>query len=282
MIIFEGNEKFAYRDPTCYFLDGVCHLFFTVSEKDEGYMYNRIAHSKSTNLKSWSDPEFITPKDRSLNYSSPGNIIEHNGKYIMCFCSYPLIKPFAEQYAADENARLFTIETADFKSFSSPKLLNPKGDTPIDRIGRMIDPFVLKKDDEYYLFFKQSGVSLSKSHDLEKWNYIGRTDGGENACVLPHNGEYLLIHSPKNGIAISKSSNLTGWTEHSFTTLNQSDWVWAQDRLTAAFAAELPPEFSYKYIMFFHGSVDVYPETHGNATLAAVFTNDFMNYTDKI
>ncbi len=28
MIIFQGNHRYAYRDPACYFKDGIFHLFF--------------------------------------------------------------------------------------------------------------------------------------------------------------------------------------------------------------------------------------------------------------
>ena len=48
--------------------------------------------------------------------------------------------------------------------------------------------------------------------------------------------------------------------------------------LIAAFAMKAPNDFKYKYIIFFHGSVDVFPETHGNATLASAFTNDFKKF----
>ncbi len=49
---------------------------------------------------------------------------------------------------------------------------------------------------------------------------------------------------------------------------------------TAAFAMENPDKASpYKYIVFFHGSrSDSYPETHGSATLAYYYTNDFQSY----
>ena len=252
MIIFRGNDKYAYRDPACYFYKGKCHLFFTVSEKDNGYMYNRIGHSASSDLKQWSKPEIITVKDKALNFSSPGNIIKYNDEYIMC------------------------------KSFDTPKLLNPKGHMQVSELGRMIDPYIIKKEGLYYLFFKQNGVSLSSSVNITEWRYIGNAEGGENACVIKYNGGYLLIHSPENGIAFSMSENLRDWKEYPHTTLKQSEWNWAKGRLTAAFAAELPSGVKYKYIMFFHGSEDVYPETHGNATLAAAFTNDFKNYVYDI
>lgn len=282
MIIFRGNGKYAYRDPACYFYNGDCHLFFTISEKDDEYMYNRIGHSYSSDLVHWSEPRAITVRDRTLNFSSPGNVIRCGDRYIICLCSYPMPKPFDECAFADDTARLFTIETKDFKSFGLPKLLNPKGDILTKNLGRMIDPYIIKKGKFYYLFFKQNGISLSKSEDFVRWEFVGNAEGGENVCVTEFCGKHLLIHSPENGIAFSTSEDFEQWTEYSYTTLKQSEWEWANGRITAAFACELPEKSSYKYIMFFHGSTDVYPETHGNATLAAAFTNDFKKFSYEI
>ncbi len=83
-IIFEGNEKFAYRDPTCYYYEGNYHLFFTISEKENGYMYNRVAHSVSKDLRHFTSPEMITEKDHSKNFCSPGNA----RRGIACVCLY--------------------------------------------------------------------------------------------------------------------------------------------------------------------------------------------------
>jgi len=44
---------------------------------------------------------------------------------------------------------------------------------------------------------------------------------------------------------------------------------------------EAPEQTGYKYVMFFHGSRNVYPETHGNASLAMVFTDDFVSFYDE-
>lgn len=278
MIIFKGNDKFAYRDPTCFYKDGIYYLFYTLSEKDGGYMYNRIAMSESKDLKNWSEPKKLTEKNYNTNYCSPGNIIEHNGEYIICFTSYPMPFTFKERHWADETARLFTMRTKDFKTFTEPELLNPKSNMDEKDIGRMIDPFIIQKDQYFYLFFKQNGVSFSRSKDLINWEFLGNTKGGENACVIKNDDEYILIHSPENGIGFAKSKDLENWEEFSFTTLKQSEWKWAEQRLTAAFAMEAPKDFVYKYILFFHGSQNVFPETHGNATLASAFTNDFKDF----
>ncbi len=231
-----------------------------------------------TDLKNWSEINLLSVKDYNINYCSPGNVIEHNGEFVLCFTSYPMPYTFQEWWCADETARIFIMRTKDFSTFTEPEILNPKGDIPIDELGRMIDPFIIKKDNEFYLFFKQDGVSLSKSKNLTDWEYIGRTDGGENACVIEKDGEYILVHSPANGVSFSKSKDLYVWEDAGFTTLDQKNWDWAQRRLTAGFVMEAPSGCRHRYILFFHGSVDVYPETHGNSTLAAAFTDDFENF----
>ena len=43
MVLFKGSEEIAYRDPACCFFEGKYHLFFTLSIKKEGYMYNHVA-----------------------------------------------------------------------------------------------------------------------------------------------------------------------------------------------------------------------------------------------
>lgn len=278
MILFEGNDRFAYRDPACFYKDGTYYLFFTACEKENGFMCSQVAMSQSQDLAHWSNPRMITPRNINLNFCSPGNVVEHNGEYVLCFCSYPMPFLYAQQYYADETARLFTMRTKDFQTFSEPELLRAKGDVPREDMGRMIDPFILPFKDEFYLFFKQNGVSLSRSKDLVHWQYMGHAQAGENACVIPYQGQYLLIHSPENGIAFSVSHDLQNWTELSLTTLNQANWPWAAGRITAGFVMEAPSETGYRYLLFFHGSRDVFPETHGNASVALAFTNDLITF----
>ena len=234
-VIFKGNERFAYRDPTCYYYNGKYHLFFTVSEKEDGYMYNRVGHSVSEDLVTFSDPELITVKDRAQNYCSPGNIIKLGDEYLICVTSYPMLIPYSERSYADDTARLFFIRTKDFKSFSEPERIYPKGREVADE-GRMIDPFVFEKGGEYLLFFKQNGVSLSRSKNLQDWSFVGSIEGGENTCVIEDDGRYILIHSPRNGIGIKESYDLETWKDIGVYTLDQDKWEFASGRLTAAFA----------------------------------------------
>lgn len=282
MIIFKGNDKFAYRDPACFLFEDTYFLFFTVSEKDDGYMYNRIGMSKSKDLVNWTEPKIITERNLNFNFCSPGNILKKDGKYIMCFTSYPMPFKYSVRDHADETARLFTMSTSDFESFSEPLMLYPKGNTKNKDMGRMIDPYILEKNNKYYLFFKQNGVSVSVSDDLVTWDYLGNTEGGENACVIEYNGKYLLIHSPENGIGFKTSDDLETWEDAGFTTLLQNEWQWAKSRITAGFAMKTGDNCRYKYALFFHGSDNRCPETHGNASLGIAFTDDFKDFYYEI
>jgi len=241
-------------------------------------MYNRVAMSRSADLQHWSQPVFLTVKDRNLNFCSPGNVIRQGDEYILCVTSYPMPLPFAECPVANDTARVFTMRTRDFKTFSPPQMLLPKGDTPADLLGRMIDPYLLRRDDDYYLFYKQNGASFSRSRDLMHWQYLGHADVGENVCILPFDGQYLMLHSPQNGIAFAKSADLLHWQEWRTTTLNQSEWPWANKRLTAGFAMETENGEKHRYAVFFHGSSDCCPETHGHASVALVFTDNFVDF----
>ena len=86
----------------------------------------------------------------------------------------------------------------------------------------------------------------------------------------------MLIHSPENGIGIKESEDLDTWRDVGTYTLGQDGWDFASGRLTAAFAMPLAHDLGHKYAVLFHGSrADAFPETHGNASLAIAFTDDF-------
>ena len=80
-IIFQGDHKYGFRDPAVVYHNGEFYLYFTLSETaaDGGY-YNMTAYSVSSDLVHWTFPKIITPHDRHLNYSSPGNIIRYRNE----------------------------------------------------------------------------------------------------------------------------------------------------------------------------------------------------------
>lgn len=172
-VIFKGDPKYAYRDPAVTYYNEHFYLFYTLSENasDGGY-YNMIAYSKSKDLKYWTFPKIITPRNRMLNYSSPGNIIKFNDEWVLCFQSYPT--PNKEKYGTD-NSRLFIMKSDDLENWGEPEMLKVKGNKiPSSEMGRMIDPFLIKnkKMNRWWCFYKQNGVSMSFSEDLLNWNYF--------------------------------------------------------------------------------------------------------------
>lgn len=262
VVLLKGDATTAYRDPAVVFVDGVFHLFYTLVTTDPagpaggGQSYLVTAVSRSHDLCEWSKPEMLTPRDRSRNFSSPGNLIRHNGQWVMCLQTYP--RPNGEKYA-NASARLFSIRSTDLRKWDEPKLLRVKGpDVPVEDMGRMIDPYFIEDRDEpgkWWCFYKQNGVSKSWSRDLEHWTYAGHAEAGENVCVIMDGRDYMMFHSPENGIGVKRSPDLNHWTDVGTITLDQPNWPWARGRLTAGFALDLRKDLAIgKCLLFFHGS----------------------------
>ena len=284
-IIFQGNSRFAFRDPAAACHHGRFYLYFTLSEMaDDGGFYNMTAMSISDDLANWSEPRVLTPRDRTLNFSSPGNIVSHRGQWVLCLQTYPT--PKNERFG-DSSSRIFVMRSTDLLNWSEPELMLVKGcNVPVENVGRMIDPFLLQDADEpgkWWCFYKQNGVSMSFSHDLERWTYTGRANAGENVTVIRQRDEYVMFHSPENGIGVKRSKRPDRWgADVQLLTLGQKDWPWAQGRLTAATVIDVTGEPRVgKHLMFFHSDS---PEgqrkhpAHGEASLAVAWSDDLTTW----
>lgn len=284
-IIFRGDHKYGFRDPAVVYHDGNFHLYFTLSEAaaDGGY-YNMTACSKSGDLMHWTFPEIITARDRNLNYSSPGNIIRYKDEWIMCLQTYPT--PNTEMFGT-QDSRIWIMRSRNLKNWSDAELLRVKGNhVSREKMGRMIDPYLLEDTQEkgkWWCFYKQNGASMSYSYDLKNWTYVGHTRAGENVTVIRQGREYVMFHSPSNGIGVKRSKDPKSWGQDAqLLTLGQRQWPWAQGRLTAATVIDLTkvPEVG-KFIMFFHGSSKAGLEiqrAHGAASLAIAWSDDLVNW----
>ncbi|TBL80137.1 hypothetical protein [Paenibacillus thalictri] len=257
-ILLQGNERIAYRDPAVIYHDGVFRLYCTLTETEpDGTVYMYTAMCESHNLIQWTSPKKLTPRDRSLNFSSPGNIIRFRDKWVMCLQTYP--RPNEEKYG-NQTSRIWTMESTDLDCWSAPELLKVKGDdVPVEQMGRMIDPYLIESKEEpgkWYCFYKQNGVSVSCSYDLKKWTFCGNENAGENVCILNIEDQYVMFHSPENGIGIMRSSDLRHWTHDDvLLTFGQREWDWARGRITASFVLDCRQvQGIEKFLMFFHGS----------------------------
>jgi sucrose-6-phosphate hydrolase SacC (GH32 family) len=289
-ILFKGDSVKAYRDPAVIYYNNTFYLFFTLVEiENDGMVYSYTATSESSDLITWSKLRKITPRDQKLNYCSPGNVIRFKDDWILCLQTYPRPSLNISQPVryGDATARIFIMRSKDLITWSSPEILKVNGnDVAVKDMGRMIDPYLIEdKTDKYkyWCFYKQRGVSMSFSLDLENWTFFGYTESGENSCVLFEKDEYILFHSPSNGIAIKKSTDLKKWeTWGNLITLGQNEWDWAKGRITAGFVINLKNVRGFEnYLMFFHGSGPL-KESQGdfdkNASIGIAWSKDLINW----
>lgn len=281
-LIIPGDTRFAYRDPAALYHDGLIYLFFTLVETEpDGEVRMYVAQSDSHDLVNWSKPRKLTVSDPSKNFSSPGNIIYTGGRYIMCMQTY--CRENGEKYG-NANCRVYFAESIDLENWSEPYPVLLKGDhVPLGECGRMIDPYLIYSEEEklWFCFFKQNGISFSSSPDLVHWHFRGRIDGGENVTVVRDGGEYIMFHSPANGIGVKRSADLVNWRDFGdVLTFGQSDWSWAQGRLTAGNAISVPDGSDKLWLMFFHGCG---PEDESvnfdiNCSIGVAWSRDLVNW----
>ncbi|MFV5693515.1 family 43 glycosylhydrolase [Flavobacterium sp. LT1R49] len=288
-IIFKGSDTIAYRDPAVLYHKNKFYLFFTLVKTEEGKIYSYTATSHSRDLKNWSPIKIITPKDQSLDFCSPGNIVRFNDEWVLCLQTYPRPDYTVDQKTryGTKDSRLYIMRSKDLKNWSSPEIIKVKGpEVSTADMGRMIDPYLLEDKDEkgkWWCFYKQNGVSMSYSYDLKNWTFFGHTASGENVCVLNENNEYILIHSPENGIAIKHSSNLKDWKDFGkVITLGQNEWDWAKGRITGGTVINLKKNSEFgKYILFFHGSgpkTEEEGDFDKNASIGIAWSDDLLHW----
>jgi hypothetical protein len=283
-ILLRGDEHVAYRDPAVLYNDGVFHLYFTYNTHDaNGQPYWQLGVSRSRDLATWTEPVALTPRDRRLNFCAPGNVIRFADQWVLCLQTYPT--PRGEKYG-NEDARIWIMRSRDLEGWSEPELLRVRGpDVAIEDMGRMIDPFLVEDKDEpgkWWCLFDTDAANMSWSRDLKTWSYVGRTEAGENVCVLVDGDEYLMFHSPKNGIGMKRSPDMVHWRDvGSLITLGQEDWPWARGRLSAGFVMDLRSAPAVgRYLMFFHGTGPEDERTifHTHACLGLAWSRDLVEW----
>jgi len=172
-IVFKGDDKTAYRDPAVLYHDNKLYLFFTLIRTEAGKVYSYTAMSHSSDLKNWSPVKIITPRDQSLDFCSPGNVVRYHNEWIICLQTYPRPDYTVAQMPrfGTGDARLYLMRSKDLENWSTPEMMKVKGpEVSFAKMGRMIDPYLLEDKTEkgkWWCFYKQNGVSMSYSYDLK-------------------------------------------------------------------------------------------------------------------
>src|SRR6476620_2861906 len=113
-VIFTGDRSTAFRDPAAVYHDGWFHLYFTlvkIEPDKQTFLYT--AWSKSRDLVNWTEPKIFTPRDKRLNFSSPGNVVRDGDDWVRCLQTYP--RPNGEQFG-NEDARIWTMRSRDLEN----------------------------------------------------------------------------------------------------------------------------------------------------------------------
>ena len=256
-ILLRGDCKTAYRDPAVYFHEGTFYLYFTLVETEsDGTVCMYLAMTQSDDLIRFAPVRKLTRRDRRCNYSSPGDVVRFRDRFYLCCQTY--CRENGEKFGND-NSRIWLLESDDLVHWSEPEIIRVKGDgVPVEEMGRMIDPYLIRNDDGlWYCFFKQNnGVSFSRSADLEHWTPCGNAECGENVCIVRDGELFRLWYSPVNGIGEKTSRDLKHWRDSGrIETLGQQYWPWAKGRITAGMVLDLRRERSVgRAFMFFHGT----------------------------
>ena len=116
--IFE--QTYSVRDPAAIYVHNQFHLFFTcVRRIGRDYRYY-VGTCQTHDFKKYSRVEFITPE----GYASPGNVIYHNGEWVLCCQSYRCLPG---KLVAGDDCRLFLMYSKDLKNWSKPQIISAEG-----------------------------------------------------------------------------------------------------------------------------------------------------------
>ncbi|MHC4874788.1 MAG: glycoside hydrolase family protein [Planctomycetota bacterium] len=282
--IIDRRPQAFVRDAALIYHDGVLRCFHTTAEEkgDDRNLYLEV--SITEDFVDWQTTRLTTS---NLNFSSPGNIIRHNGKWVLCVQSYPINKG---ELWGNDNSRLWLMSSFDLINWSEPEVMVEEGclcswvTSP-----RQIDPYLVLHENEYYCFYKaESKLGAVKSADLKSWQevspdqpIIAHADipdkrAIENPCIIKDdNGRYVLFFSPcreGRGVGIAYSDNLIQW--EGFKYLDLPELPWAPNGITAPVVIDMRLETGC-WLMIFHGE-DV-SEGHSSA-LGVAWSENLLDW----
>jgi len=237
----------------------------------------------SPDLITWSPPKRIFTSN--AGYSSPGNVLFDNNRWIMCFQTYPISR--FKEYGND-NCRLWLSESKDLEHWSPPHIISSKGSQAQWASNpRQIDPFLFPFHGNYYCFYKAHGaLGLLKSSDLQTWEefhsespVFSKKDTPdnttiENVCIVEHKNEFYMFFSPcyiKRGIGVARSKNLLDWTFVQY--LKFPKFLWAESGPTAPSILKMNQN-SPQWLMAFHADR---ARPH-HAVLGLAWSDDLFNW----
>jgi len=282
--VLDRHPDVFVRDPALLCHAETFHCFHTAAEARPGGYRLFLDVTTSTDLADWTRPRRLTTSE--LSFSSPGNAIRHEGKWVLCLQSYP-IRP-GELYGS-EDSRLWLMDSDDLLQWPEPRMIAPQGcrarwaDSP-----RQIDPYLVAHDGRFWCLYKAKGcLGLLVSEDLADWAEAAvdapvlgpddTPDGAtvENPCVVRDGDQFVLLFAPcrrGRGVGVARSDDLIRWRDVRY--LDFPALPWAPGGPTAAMVLDLR-EQTGRWVMAFHGER---PSPH-NAALGIAYSDDLEHWT---
>lgn len=236
--LLRGDDNSAWRDPAVFIHEGVFRLYCTMALREpDGRHVSRIAELCSRDLVTWSQPRFLTPVDRQLQFSQPGNVVKVGDEWILGLNSYP--RPDATSCAKDD-ARLWCIRSPDLVTWSAPEPMAVHGPDR-GQPQRAVYPFLVQDPADagrWLCFYKDNhrGVGMSTTRDFRAWTYEGVVmPGAQNPCVVRDGDGWVMTVSlnrkDNDGQDIFRSDDLRSWRPVGSFRPSAQQWPWASGHI---------------------------------------------------
>ncbi|RZL44371.1 MAG: arabinosidase [Pedobacter sp.] len=192
-----GTQKIM-RDPSIVQgPDGTFHLVWTCSWKGD----NGFGYASSKDLKNWSEQKFIPVMQKeptTVNVWAPEIFYDdENSQFIIIWASTIPFRFAKGVEDEDNNHRMYSITTKDFKTFSDPKLFLEPGFSVIDAV------IVKRAVKDYVLVLKDNtrpnrNLKVAYSDNpLGPYNNVSETFSPkltEGPTVIKKDGKYLIYY----------------------------------------------------------------------------------------
>lgn len=170
------------------------------------------------NLKEGAWYEDWVPNDHTF-------VKDTSGKWHIIGITHPLVEtdPLRAGIHEGEYASFHAVspagkfaETLQKHHYSDlPKVLPPK-QRPGEPLGNQA-PYIIKKEDYYYMFYGPNPLRLAVSSDLSTWDLKGNLfsdpDGGRDPNVLDCDSIYYMVYCSVKSVHLRKSIDLVHWSE---------------------------------------------------------------------
>jgi len=268
------------RDPAVLLADDRVHLFFTLFDPSARTWH--VASSTTQDFIHWTEVVKISPE----GYASPGNILNFQDKWVLCY----------QQYRQFPHTICLSWSD-DLVKWGPPiEVFNTGPKNAWNEDGRVIDPYMIEWEKTYYCYYtgstrwgKPSGYNLigvARSDNLIDWEDLStekpiigveypweEPDGNENNCVIRHGDEWFMLYSASlmhQRIAWAVSEDLIHWQKGGLCQVPPFEA--SRRRFGAPFLIEGLSEGN-RYLMIFQGE-----DEKGHMSFLLLESEDLINW----